>query len=243
MTLLGQPTVPNVLDITITYCEPQLGSADIALSEWLLSALAATGTTTVAAAGDTGSSGCEPPQIASAVTYPASSAFVASVGGASYSGTAAAPQDLAVWNDAGSAGGGGGTSGVIGSPPWQPSGKRRVPDVAAYAVPDGIGYIPVCGTAQDCKWLPEGGTSLAATVLGATGLLLAQRDGTPSGPARWGNIAESLWHHSPDAPAITDITVGANTTFTGQCCTAGPGYDTASGWGLFVPDAWTTPLS
>jgi kumamolisin len=236
MELLAQRSLPDVLDITVTYCEPELSPEDVGLSEWLLSALAAAGTTTVAASGDTGSSGCYPSQSPPAVTYPASSDYVASVGGASYTSTADAPQHLEVWNEPGDAGGGGGTSKVITAPPWQPSGHRRVPDVSAYAVSGGLGDIPVCGDAQDCEWLAEGGTSVAATVLGAAGLLLAQQDGTAVSPARWGNVAEPLWRLGP-RNAVTDITAGSNTTFSTSCCQAAAGYDTASGWGLFLPDS------
>lgn len=237
MTLLGQTSLPDVVDITVTYCEDQLPATDVSLSEWLLSAMAAAGTSTVAATGDMGSSGCYPDTTTPAVTYPASSAFVAAVGGASYTGTASDPQDLAVWNTAGSVGAGGGTSITIKAPPWQSSsGNRRLPDVSAFAVPGGIGEIPVCGSSQDCLWSAEGGTSVAATVLGATGLLLAQRYSSASGPARWGNVAQALWRHEPDAVAITDVTQGSNATFNSQCCQATAGYDTASGWGLIIPD-------
>ena len=232
-----QSTMPNVLDITDVYCESELGAADIALSERLLAAVAATGTTTVTAAGDTGSSGCYPQTRSPAVTYPASSAFVASVGGADYDGAAASPGDLRVWDEPSIGGGGGGNSSIVGAPPWQLGPKRMVPDVSAYAVPGGIGSIPVCTSSSDCGWTVVGGTSLAATVLGDTGLLLAQELGTNGRPARWGNLAGLLWRRSTTAKSLTDITQGSNTTYTSGCCSAKAGYDTASGWGLFDPDA------
>lgn len=236
MTLLEDGSTPDVLDITAAYCESQLPTPSLALSEWLFSAFAASGTTTVAAAGDTGSSGCHPSTNTAEVTYPASSRFVTSIGGVAYGGGASDPTDLRVWNEHGSAGGGGGVSRQVDAPPWQPAGKRRVPDLSAYAVPGGIGYIPVCQTASDCVWSAQGGTSVAATVLGATGILLAQQYAINGHPARWGNLAGDLWRTGSKAEGVTDVRSGANTTFTNSCCTAGPGYDTASGWGLFDPD-------
>jgi subtilase family serine protease len=228
----------DVLDVTSVWCEHRIGKADLHLSEWLLAAAAAMGTTTVAAAGDTGSSGCYPDETTPSVTYPASSAFAVAVGGADYGGTPAAPTGLAVWNEHDVAGGGGGTSTAITRPPWQTGSARAVPDVAAYAVPGGIGSIPVCSTGDACSWQAVGGTSLSATVLGATALLLTEAGGG-DGTSRWGNLAGALWRRSPSAPSLHDIVDGANTTFDGSCCRARTGYDRASGWGLIDPDAIT----
>ena len=235
INLLAAGPGPDALDITVTYCETQLKPAERALAEWLLSAIAASGTTTAAAAGDDGSSGCYP-NTAPAVTYPASSRFVTSIGGASYDGSAASPQNLSVWNSPGASGGGGGTSAEIGAPPWQPSDKRRLPDLSTSAVPGAVGEIPVCATASDCAWMAVGGTSVGATVLGAAGVLLAQEIGAHQQHPRWGNLAGAIWRHVEGGGAVKDIVSGANTTHTTACCTAARGYDTASGWGLFEPD-------
>jgi len=234
-TLEGRGT-PNVLDITVTYCETQVTPADVALSEWLLAAFAATGTTTVVAAGDNGSSGCYP-ATDPAVTYPASSAFAVAIGGASYRGSPASPDDLRVWNHPNSFGGGGGVSRRVSAPPWQPAGNRAVPDVSVYSVPGGVGNIPVCATAKDCVWSAVGGTSLAATVMGATGVLLEDQFGANGQPLRLGNLAGAIWRRTKDTSAIVDIVEGSNTTFTQDCCDARVGYDTASGWGLLDPDS------
>lgn len=237
LELLATGTTPDVLDITVVYCEDRLEPPATRLSEWLLSALAASGTSTVAAAGDTGSSGCHPQSDAPAVTYPASSAFVAAVGGVSYQNTASDPRDLSVWNEPGTSGGGGGTSTVIAAPPWQPGPKRELPDASAYGVPGGVGEIPVCTSPSVCTWQAVGGTSLTATVMGALGVLLSQELSTRGVPKRFGNLAGLVWRDAKRARALTDVTTGANTTFTGACCTARAGYDLASGWGLFDPDA------
>lgn len=234
-TLEGRGT-PNILDITVTYCETRLTPPELALSEWLLAAFAATGTTTLAAAGDTGSSGCYP-STSPAVTYPASSRYSVAIGGASYSRSATSPQDLGVWNAPGSFGGGGGTSSLVRAPLWQAGSMRAVPDVSVYSAPGGAGSIPVCATRSNCVWSAVGGTSLAATVMGATGVLLEQQYGDAGRPLRLGNLAASLWRRTRHTSAVTDIVDGANTTFTQACCEAKPGYDTASGWGLLDPDS------
>jgi subtilase family serine protease len=244
MSLMSFGATPNILDITVTYCESEIPAPQVELSEWLLSALAATGTTTAAAAGDTGSSGCYPDTVDPAVTYPASSDYVTSVGGAEYSGSAAHPVGLRVWDTPGAYGGGGGTSSRVPAPPWQPHGAHReLPDASAYAVPGGVGNVPVCESAADCAWTPQGGTSLTASVLGAAGTLLAQELGTSSGPARWGNLAGFFWRAGLGPGDVSDITAGANTVFTRTCCLATAGYDTASGWGLFNPDGLDLALA
>ncbi len=236
MNMLGDGAAPNVLDLTFTYCETQLQPAELSLAEWLLSAFAASGTTSVAAAGDTGSSGCYPTTDNPAVTYPASSQFVTAIGGASYSGSPSAATGLSVWNTSEIAGGGGGVSSKVMAPPWQHHTMRQLPDLSAFAEPGVAGNIPVCTTDDACQWQPVGGTSLGTAVLGATGALLAQHYQTKGGSARWGNLAERLWRSGAHDEAVVDITAGANTTFSSACCRAKAGYDTASGWGLLVPD-------
>jgi hypothetical protein len=124
----------------------------------------------------------------------------------------------------------------VPAPPWQHRPKREEPDASAYAVPGGIGYIPVCVSASDCIWSAEGGTSAAATVLGAVGVLFSEQYGVDGQPDRWGNFAGAFWRFGRRATSIADITAGANTTFTSTCCSAEPGYDTASGWGLADAD-------
>ncbi|OAI38676.1 hypothetical protein AYO39_03520 [Actinobacteria bacterium SCGC AG-212-D09] len=237
LQLLGADTTPELLDITVGYCEQQVAAPAIGLSEWLLSAFAATGTTTVAAAGDTGSSGCHPQSNVPAVAYPGSSRFVATAGGADYQGTAGSPEDLRVWNEQGISGGGGGTSSLIAAPPWQPGSRRELPDASAYAVPGGAGEIPVCTSSTACGWQAVGGTSLTATVMGALGVLVSQELAAGGHPKRFGNLAGLIWRDARQARSLTDITAGANTTFAASCCTATTGYDLASGWGLFNPDA------
>jgi subtilase family serine protease len=231
--ITDRASLPNVLDVTVDYCESQLRASEVALTEWELSVLAAAGTTVVAAAGDAGSSGCYPPTRTATVTYPASSRFVVSTGGVSYAGSAARPRQLRVWNAPGVAGGGGGTSRRVSAPPWQPGSMRTVPDVAADAQPGAVGEVPVCIDGSHCRWDVEGGTSVSATVLSAIAVMIASAR-HPS--ARWGNLAGRLWRRGARTGAVKDVTVGRNTTFTTACCKARKGYDLASGWGLFDPD-------
>jgi hypothetical protein len=206
MHLLQLGPSPNVLDVTVTYCESQVSSSELALSEWLLSAFAASGTTTAVASGDRGSTACYP-QAATSVTY----------------------QPKAY-------GGGGGVSAVVPAPPWQGTGERKLPDLSTYTVPGGVGSIPVCASSSLCAWQEVGGTSLGATVMGATGVLLEQAVGKNKVVRRWGNVAAAVWRKTKGTKGIADIVHGSNKTFSSACCEAKPGYDIASGWGLLRPD-------
>ena len=240
MKLLGDGAPPNVLDLTFTYCESQLQPTELSLSEWLLSALAAGGTTTAAAAGDTGSSGCYPITTNPTVTYPASSQYVTAIGGASYSGSPPAATGLTVWNTGGVAGGGGGTSDRVTAPPWQHTTMRQVPDLSAFSGSrESPGTSPCARRTTCASGSRSAVSSLGTAVLGAAGALLAQRYGRAGRSARWGNLAERLWHAGANDKAVIDIAAGANTTFNGTCCRAKAGYDTASGWGLLWPDNLT----
>jgi kumamolisin len=227
-------STPDVLAFTVGDCENSLGGAELALAEWLLAAIAATGTTPVAATGDQGSSACAPQSDAPAVQYPAASPWVTSVGGASFAGSVTDPSDLTVWNDTPTQqqASGGGTSSRLARPSWQKeSGSGvAVPDVVAYAEPSGFGALPVCTTASDCTWQQLGGTSLATAGLAG---LLAQAVATTG--ARYGALTATLGEagNGGRAPAI-DVTVGNNHVATTTCCTAKQGFDLASGWGLFV---------
>lgn len=226
-------STPNVMDITVDFCETEMTAAAISLSEWLLAAIAATGTSVVVASGDSGSSGCYPDKSAPSVGYPASSQFVTAMGGVSYSGSAEAHTDLTSWNDKGTYGSGGGTSTKVHAPEWQGGTWRRVPDVAAEADPGSVGSIPVCTSRGHCAWESVGGTSVSATVLSAAALLAASYG---TGVQRWGNLAPRLWRHGTSDRAVIDVTTGTNMTYSSSCCRAATGYDTVTGWGLFLPN-------
>src|SRR5205807_9105585 len=78
---------PAVISVSIGACEPvvrkALGRSGLIASQYALEAATSSGVTVVAAAGDTGSAGCQrrgrPPLRRLAVLYPASSWFVTGV--------------------------------------------------------------------------------------------------------------------------------------------------------------------
>ncbi|MFN7151152.1 MAG: hypothetical protein ACK4V6_16955, partial [Microthrixaceae bacterium] len=238
----GDGQTPEVLLLSVGFCEIARGADEIELGERLLATFALTGTTAVASSGDLGSSSCHPGTDDPAVQYPTSSAWVTSIGGAEFDGTAAEPAALEVWN--GTPGsdnaGGGGISTKVARPEWQTATNvdgdmRVVPDVAAFAAPGGVGLFPTCDD-DGCAWQGLGGTSLSgAAVAGALALLLDGSDG-PDGAAG-AEAARRVGHLAPllvgsAGQVTTDITVGDNQVFTERCCTAAAGYDLASGWGL-----------
>jgi subtilase family serine protease len=232
----GQGRTPEVLLLSVGFCEIARSAEEIELGERLLAAFALSGTTSVASSGDLGSSSCHPGTDDPAVQYPTSSAWVTSIGGADFDGTAAQPAALEVWNSAPGSdnAGGGGISTKVARPAWQTGTNvdgdmRVVPDVAAFAEPSGVGLFPTCDD-DGCAWQGLGGTSLSgAAVAGALALLLEAPDGA--------DAARRVGHLAPLLPGTagqvtTDITAGDNHVFTERCCTAAAGYDPASGWGL-----------
>ncbi len=223
-------------------------------------ATAALGITIVVAAGDSGSSSCAHGVPASQLTsfdkqqsasWPATSPWVLAVGGTNLTLTPANTiQSSGVWNDTEypppyeqAAAGGGGVSTFEKRPWWQPaipsqSTYRMVPDVAAFADPS-PGYAIICShEVQGCG--PSagqtisyvGGTS-AATPLVAGMIALWDQQAKQSGLPNPGFVPPLLYsiaQHSPGS--FLDVTTGGNAVFNGvSCCTAGPGFDLASGLG------------
>lgn len=196
---------------------------------------------------------------APAVNYPASSASVTAVGGTNLLLTSDnAIAHSGVWNDAvlaqaGSqvepaAGGGGGVSSVIPRPKWQsgpgvdPDSKRQVPDVA-YMADMYPGLASYCGSnVGGCigvDWFPSAGTSLSTPMFAAA---VAQFNARNDG-RRLGFVNDKLYPAVASGKVKTyDIVdgnniVGFSTSNTEVilpdlgCCTAGPHFDRASGWG------------
>ena len=257
----GGAPLPDVISVSYGECESIVKpyTASRTLAERQLTATAALGITVVVAAGDTGSSACArgvpANQLTSSekkpqVSWPASSPWVLAVGGTNL--TLAADNSIASsgpWNDSvypapftRAAGGGGGTSTFESRPWWQPaqpfsaSGKRMVPDVAAFA-DESPGYPIVCSKGvQGCSGSGQsiafvGGTS-AATPLVAGMIALWNQQARSQGLPRPGFVAPLLYQMAARSPsAFTDVTVGGNALYGGACCTAGPGYDLATGWG------------
>jgi hypothetical protein len=131
-------------------------------------------------------------------------------------------------------------TGTVGGP------RREVPDVAMLA-DIAPGYAVYC-SARQCvsdgspQWQSVGGTS-AATPLLAGGLALVDQSLHERGRADLGRVNPLLYNigRSPvlATQVFNDVTkfsndVGPYIPGTHQplgCCTAGPGYDDASGWG------------
>jgi kumamolisin len=267
----GTP-LPHVISVSYGECESAVEpyTAARTLVERQLTATAALGITTVVAAGDTGSSACArgvpASQLTSAdkkpqVSWPASSPWVLAVGGTNL--TLAAGNAIAsagVWNDTiypapfqQTAGGGGGSSSFEQRPWWQParsfgsSGKRMVPDVAAFADPS-PGYPIVCSKGvQGCKGSGQsiafvGGTSAAAPLVAGM-VALWNQQARAQGLPRPGFVPPLLYALAQHQPgSFTDVTQGTNALFGGSCCPARPGYDTATGWGSPAADVVASSL-
>jgi kumamolisin len=272
-TTNGTP-LPHVISVSYGVCESTVKpyTASRTLVERELTAEAALGITVVVAAGDTGSSACARGVPANQLTssdkkpqlsWPASSPWVLAVGGTNLTLNGANGIDsTGVWNDTeypapfnSTAGGGGGSSAFVSRPWWQPaqpfgaSGKRMVPDVAAFA-DESPGYPVVCskgvqscpgGAGQSIAFV--GGTS-AATPLVAGMIALWNQQAQQQGLPRPGFVPPLLYRLAQTQPtAFADITLGTNALFGGSCCPARPGFDTASGWGSPFADAVASALA
>lgn len=232
----------DAISTSIGYCEGDLDPTEIRLADHALLALAATGTTVVASAGDTGSAACYPASSRAAVQYPSSSPWAAAVGGTTLEGSVDAITGEAVWNVAGSApqAGGGGTSEREARPWYQadlaPEGAgdgRLVPDVSFLSDPSLVPPVPLCRTDDDCTWHRLAGTSAPAPALAAVLSLVAQDVGQgQAGAGRLGLLAPLVGRLADQQPdGIHDVVDGSNRVADLACCDAAPGYDLASGWG------------
>lgn len=148
----------------------------------------------------------------------------------------------------GPAGTGGGQSLLYPRPAWQASTTTAIPGVSASGVgmpgapvtgagrlvPDLalLGGYPAFATLTNGAPIITEGTSGAAPVLAAA-VLRVNAERLAAGRAPVGFLNPLLY--GPLAGTFRDVTVGSNDIFgTGKCCTAGPGYDMASGLG--APD-------
>lgn len=235
-----QPGGPDLLSASIGVCESRQDPSTLAVSEWLLAVGSAAGLTTVASAGDTGSSACVPSEESEAMLYPASSAYATAIGGTSLAGDAPNGEKQVVWNAAGSAGGGAQTSSL--PRPWYQKSvpgpdNRIVPDVSSIAAPNQFPLIPFC-EASTCQVQRVGGTSAGApTVAGGFALILQElRQERGSQNLRLGMTNPFLYALAPSqsadpSSALSDVTEGNNDLYAVGCCQAAVGYDAASGLG------------
>jgi kumamolisin len=264
---------PQVISVSLGLCESEtqrsVGRTGIAALESVLKLASAAGVSVLGASGDYGSAACpnsdsdaDPPtpQPTLAVTFPASSPWVTSVGGTNFDLTAQNQiSSQVVWNDAGDipgSAGGGGFSELFSRPSWQDgvvtSPWRAEPDVAMLADVS-PGYAVYCTAQADCDgrgWLSFGGTS-AATPLLAGGFALVDEALRRQGRIALGLANPLLYRLGRDsstaAQVFYDVTAGSNDVGpfiqSGQqplgCCSAEPGYDEASGWGGLNLQAFT----
>ncbi len=237
-----------------------VGLRGIRSTEAALAMAAANGVTVLASSGDSGSADCAGPGGLPlrhlAVNYPASSPWVTSVGGTNFQLDANNHiVGQIVWNDAGLPGispgsaAGGGFSRLFHRPYYQNgatgSKSRVVPDVSMLAdiVP---GYAIFCTAAGECvnpsspdAWQTVGGTS-AGTPLLAGGLALVDQQLRTNNRADLGLVNPLIYQlGKSDQSVFSDVLAYGNDVgpYIGGsnrplgCCTAGPGFDAASGWG------------
>jgi subtilase family serine protease len=242
-------------------CTPPAG---VSQADAILDHLAASGVTVTVSAGDQGSMGPGPltpcademplfglPGYAS-VNWPASSPSVTGVGGTLWLGASRETGEQ-VWNEpaggpfnwgCGSAAGGGGTSSMYLRPAWQTPAtqaiagtKRLVPDVSMLA--GAPSYVGV----DDGQMTMFEGTSAAAPLL-ASGVLRLNAELMAAGGSALGALNPTLYGTLAAAPgAITDLQIGNNDLFGVDCCTAGVGFDMASGLGSPNLGVWRSVLS
>jgi kumamolisin len=228
--------------------------------EGSLAMAAGSGISFLASSGDQGSADCVDltgaPVDRLSVNYPSSSPWVTGVGGTNFALTPA--NTIAaqiVWNDTSlqpGAAGGGGTSQLFRRPGYQKPtvsrNRRYVPDVSMLA-DIAPGYTVFCSATPDCvnsettnPWQTVGGTS-AATPLLAGGLALVDESQRLNGRRDVGFVNPLLYkigrNRSLRGHVFSDVVefgndIGPFITRRHRslgCCTAGPGFDRASGWG------------
>lgn len=199
---------------------------------------AAPGVAFFAATGDWGNQGKNQ-------TYPSTSPYVTAVGGTSISraGTVEDPIDEVTWRY-----GGGGASQYAPMPRYQTqyltgsnvlalsNGKRTVPDVAYNADP---AWSPV-GIRVNGTWRAVGGTSAGAPQWAGIAALLAQNMAKRGQPfntyVQGAGGFNALLYQTKLYTSFTDITSGSNAqgAVRNNCalCSAGTGYDAATGLGV-----------
>lgn len=260
-------TLPNLTVISMSYGYSEMAQEmgamvspeEFTQANTLGQALVASGVSIFASSGDQGSMG-PPANVCAAnfpdyglpgyasVSWPASAPGVTAVGGTMWNGTSRTVAGEQVWNEDGTvtnmpwpcvvAGGGGGQSVIFPRPAWQatagaaiPGTKRLVPDVAMLAGQPGY-FTMTNGNISTSE-----GTSASAPLL-ASAILRINAERLAAGKTAVGYLNPLLY--GPLSGAIQDITVGDNDIFDiGSCCTAGPGFDMASGLG--APDIGQWP--
>jgi subtilisin family serine protease len=261
LPLIAPGAKPQIVSASLGLCEPFMraafGLAGIRAVERDVELAAATGITLVASSGDQGSAACIDAHDhlidQAAISYPASSPWITAVGGTNL---VLSPTNTIVrqpvWNDTNIqlAAGGGGFSQVFARPSYQShvvgAHGRAVPDVSMLA-DVAPGYAVYCTATADATcagspWHTVGGTSAAAPLL-AGGVALVNQDLHRHKREFLGFMNPLLYAigGSPQSASVfSDVTSIGNDVGpyipggNGQplgCCSAGTGFDEASGWG------------
>jgi kumamolisin len=266
--LINPGRKPDVISASLGSCEADakraIGGKNITTVESALQIAAASGISVLASSGDDGSSSCFDeqgvPELREAVSFPASSPWVTSVGGTNFVLNADnSINSQVVWNSPSGAGGGG-YSILFKRPGYQngfTTAKHRVvPDVAMLA-DTSPGYAIYCTAKGDCQdappagpWGEFGGTS-AGTPLLAGGLAVIDEALRKNGRQDIG-LANPLFYkvaRSPVGPQVLkDVTTGNNDLFAlvtnglkkVGCCDATVGFDAASGLGGVIMSTLST---
>lgn len=234
---VGDPAgPPDAISVSYGGCAVAEETAEpqyLAAIDNVLAMAALTGVSTFVAAGDTGSTTCTSGPRRVSLSYPAVSPWVTAVGGTRLAlGAQNARTEETVWNDTAygqQAAGGGGVSRVVARPAYQGGvvggDKRAVPDVSALA-----DIVPGWPVAIDGTLQPVGGTSGATPLVAATTALVGAAE-RQAGRPPLGLL--NPWLYGPATrTAIFDVVAGSNDLAGVGCCSAGPGYDTASGLGV-----------
>jgi hypothetical protein len=242
-----------IITFSFGLCEQQKSSAALTVTRAVAQQANAQGITWLAATGDSGAAGCDPPFKASqasgglGVSFPASLPEVTAVGGTQFdegdgafwsafnSSTFASARSYIPergWNESGTGGlasSGGGLSVVFPKPSWQagpgvPDGNARaVPDVSLSAASHD-GYLIVGGGLP----FPVSGTSAAAPSFAGILALVNQYQELNGVETRsgQGNINPNLYSLAQTTPGVFhDVTTGDNIV---PCATGRPGCSTGT---------------
>jgi hypothetical protein len=253
-------------------CEAALAPAHQAFYAALYRQAAAEGISVIAAAGDSGGSACHlagsatPVSSGYAVNALASTPWNTAVGVAAIDASSSSLEAPAfsAWSKVGAAepayAGGGGSSNLYATPPWQPipsqaqqgsdasgvaSGipARLLPDLALPTAIDstvnhGLAFcFSGANPAVRCTLVRSGGSSAAAALFAGIAALVNEKNG------QQGNLAPHLYSFSRQSGAFTDVEQGSaklpclasspGCEADGQIgFTAGAGYDLATGLGV-----------
>jgi kumamolisin len=251
-----------VISVSWGDCETNAGQQEVNQENQFFQQAASQGQSILAAAGDSGSSGCFQLQGGGFNTSlnaddPAAQPYVTGVGGTNLTlSSSNSYQSETVWN-AGLLGGagGGGISQFWKQPSWQTgpgvqnqysNGMREVPDVSLDADP-ATGYPVYCTAGSNCTgggitggssgWLTVGGTSAAAPMWAAM-VALANQQAAKAGKSVLGFLNPALYkiasgsNYSKD---FHDIAASGNNDegFNGGAYPVTQNYDMATGWGSF----------